>query len=183
MSNVDDLVSQARAAWELFELERAAELFEAAAEAEAVAASKRGPFALPDQSFPHRVRAAVCRWDLGEFERARKVLLEALSFDWKAARIWGDRRDTEMAFTRLLMEKAAAGDRSGFVALWELATARGDELDVPFPFLIPHQKQLLRACARLAFLEGTRQIIARIDPKRLKADHELQMLVSEADRQ
>src|SRR6478672_1882136 len=101
MSNIDDHVSQAHAAWDLFELERAAELFEAAADAEIVAASKRGPFALPDQSFLHRVRAAVCRWDLGDFARGRAVLLEALSFDWKAARLWGDRRDTEMAFTRL----------------------------------------------------------------------------------
>lgn len=183
MSNIDDLVSQAHAAWDLLELERAAELFEAAAEAEAAAASNRGPFALPDQSFLHRLRGAVCRWDLGEFERARKVLLAALSFDYKGARLWGDRRDAEKAFTRLLMEKAAAGDRSGFVALWKLATARGDELSVPFPSVIPHQKQLLRACASLAFPEGTRQIVARIDPKRLKADHELQMLVTQAERQ
>jgi hypothetical protein len=59
--------------------------------------------------------------------------------------LWGDRRDTENAFTRLLMEKAAAGDRSGFLALWKLATAKGEELSVAFPFMIPHQKQLLRA--------------------------------------
>jgi hypothetical protein len=182
MSPIQELLSQAHAAWDLFELERAAELFETAAEAESVAAGNRSAFALPDQSFLYRVRAAICRWDAGEFERARGVLLEALSFDWKAARLWGDRRDTEWAFTRLLLERAATGDRDSFVALWKVATARGDELSVPFPTVIPHQKRLLRACACIAYQEGIQQIIARIDPKRLPADHELQMLVADARR-
>lgn len=181
MLPVDDLVTQAYAAWDLLELERAAELFEAAAVAESDAASKRGPFALPDHSFVYRLRAAVCLWDLGSFEAARKTLLEALVFDWKTARLWGDRRDTEMAFVRLLMEKAANADRTGFIALWKSASNKGEQLAVPFPFVIPHQKQLLRACVNLDFKDGCRQIRSRIDPKRLRADHELQMLVGQSD--
>jgi hypothetical protein len=181
MLPVDDLVTQAYAAWDLLELERAAEFFDSAAVAEADAASKRGPFALPDHSFVYRLRSAVCLWDLGRFDAARKTLLEALVFDWKTARLWGDRRDTEMAFVRLLMEKAANADRSGFIALWKLATDKGEQLAVPFPFVIPHQKQLLRACVILDFKDGCRQIRSRIDPKRLKADHELQMLVGQSE--
>lgn len=181
MLPVDDLATQAYAAWDLLEYERAAELFEAAAVAEADAASKRGPFASPDHSFVYRLRAAVCFWDLGRFEAARKTLLEALVFDWKTARLWGDRRDTEMAFVRLLMEKAANNDRSGFIALWKLATDKGEQSAVPFPFVILHQKQLLRACVNLDFKDGCRQIKLRIDPKRLKADHELQLLVGQSE--
>ena len=179
MSQADDLATQAYAAWELIELEQAADLFEAAAEAEAHAASNRGPFALPDQSFLHRLRGALCRWDSGDFERARKVLLAALSFDYKGARLWGDRMDAEKAFTRLLMEKAVTGDRVGFIALWKAATVRGDELSMPFPTAVPHQKRLLCACASLSFTEGWKQIAERIDPKHLAADHELQMLIAQ----
>jgi hypothetical protein len=53
---------------------------------------------------------------------------------------------------------------------------------LPFPFVVPHQKQLLRACVNLEFQEGCHQISERIDPKRLKVDHELQMLKAQADR-
>jgi tetratricopeptide (TPR) repeat protein len=182
MSRIDDLVSQAHAAWDLFELERAAKLFEAAAVAEKEAAAQRAPFARPDQSFLYRLRAALCLWDLGCHEQARNILLEAVAFDWKTARLWGDRRDTERAFARLLMEKAAAGDRDGFIDLWQLASRRGAELNVPFPLVIPHEKQLLRACVSLEFEDGCLQIMERIDPKRLKADHELQMLKAQAER-
>jgi len=182
MHQIDDVASQAYTAWDLFEFERAAELFELAATLEKEAATERGPFAQPDQSFLFRLRGALCHWDSGSFERARKTLLDALVFDWKAARLWGDRRDTEKAFTRLLMERASASDHVGFVSLWQLATGRGEELNLPFPFVVPHQKQLLRACVSLGFHQGCRQIIERIDPKRLKVDHELQMLKAEADR-
>jgi tetratricopeptide (TPR) repeat protein len=126
--NVEELVSQAHEAWELFELEQAAELFEAAAVAEKHAAATRGPFALADQSFSFRLRAAVCRWDLGRFDEARQILRESLTFDWKAARLWSDRHVGEMALCRFLMEKTAAGDHEGFIELWRAATARGEEL-------------------------------------------------------
>lgn len=182
MSRIDELVTRAHAAWDLLELEQAAEFFEAAAVVEKEAAAVRGPFALADQSFSYRVRAAVCLWDSGHFDEARKTLLESLVWDWKAARLWSDRHIGEMAFCRFLMEKAAAGDRDGFLALWEKATARGDELILPFPFAVPHQKQLLRACVSLGFSEGCQQVLKRIDPKRLKADHELQILAAEAAR-
>lgn len=181
--NVEELVSQAHDAWELFEFEQAAELFEAAAVAEKRAAATRGPFALADQSFSHRLRAAVCRWDLGRFEDARDTLRESLTFDWKAARLWSDRHVGEMAFCRFLMEKAAAGDREGFIELWKTATARGEELSLSFPFAIPHQKQLIRACTTLGFIEGSKQVLGRIDPKRLKSDHELQMLAAQVARE
>src|SRR5262249_13986793 len=109
--NVEELASQAHDAWELSLLEQAAELFEAAAVAEQRAAAKRGPFALADQSFSYRLRAAVCRWDAGQFEEARPTLRESLTFDWKAARLWSDRHTSEWSFCRFLMEQAAAGDR------------------------------------------------------------------------
>jgi len=181
--NVEELVSQAHDAWGLFELEHAAELFEAAAVAEKSAAATRAPFALADQSFSYRLRAAVCRWDLGRFDEARQTLRESLTFDWKAARLWSDRHVGEMAFCRFLMEKAAAGDREGFIGLWRTATAKGEELSLPFPFAIPHQKQLIRACVMLGFKEGSQQVLNRIDPKRLNSDHELQMLAAQVARE
>src|SRR5262249_15970965 len=168
------------AAWELFELEQAAELFEAAAVAEKQAAASRGPFALADQSFSYRLRAAVCRWDLGRFEEARGTLPQAVTYGWKATRLWSDRHVGEMAFCRFLMEKAATGDPDGFIELWNTATARGEQLSLPFPFAIPHQKQMIRACVTLGFKEGAQQILKRLDPKRLQSDHELQMLAAQA---
>lgn len=179
-TTIDRLVSQAYAAWEISELEQAAELFEAAAEAENHAAASRGPFALADQSFSYRFRAAICQWDLGRFDEARGVLSESLTFDWKSARLWSDRYVVEMAFCRFLMERAATGDREGFIELWKTATARGEQLSQPFPFMVPHQKQLIRACLTLGFKDGSQQVLKRIDPKWLRTDHELQMLAAEA---
>ena len=124
------------------------------------------------------MRAAMCQWDVGRFDDARDTFHEALAFDWTAARLWGDRYVGESAFCRFLMEKAAAGDRDGFLELWKAATAKGEELNLPFPFATPHQKQLLVACVALGFAEGSQQALMRIDPKRIQSDHELQVLAA-----
>ena len=175
--NADEIASQAYEAWELLELDRASELFSKAAKLESSAAQARVTFASPDRSFLYELRSAICAWDSGERDCSRTTLLQALTFDWKGARMWGDRRDTEMAFVRLLLEQSILGHVSEFIALWKLATARGEELSVPFPFTTPHQKKLLIACRELKFVDGCRQVVSRIDPKRLKTDHELQLLV------
>ena len=85
--------------------------------------------------------------------------------------MWGDRRDTEMAFVRLLLEQSILGHVSEFIALWKLATARGEELSVPFPFTTPHQNKQQIPCRELKIDEGSRHLVSRIDPNRLKNDH------------
>src|ERR1051326_1881565 len=96
MSDVHDVASQANAAWDLFEFVRATELFDLGASMESESAAKRPPFALPDQRFGYRLRAAFCRWDSGSFENARKTLLDALTFDWKQSRLWGEWHDDDV---------------------------------------------------------------------------------------
>ena len=182
MSDADDVAREAYAAWELHEYEQAADLFYHAAELEREAASRRGPDAAPDQSFLHRFRAGLCLWELGRFDQARPVLLEATAFDYKAARLWGDRHDAEKSFARLLMECAARSDRERFAALWRQATARGDQLSFPFPSIIPHQKQLLVASMSLNFREGCEQVLRQLDREAVRRDNELSVLKAQAER-
>ena len=76
---------------------------------------------LPAQSFSHRVRAALCLCECGRIDDARTILNAALDFDWRAARRWGDRHDTEKCFAALLMNLAARGESKEFVSLWKRA--------------------------------------------------------------
>ena len=179
-SSIDDVVTRAHAAWALQQLEVAADLFHRASIMEREAATKRSPFAKPDLSFLYAIRSAVCLWDAGRHADARPVMEQALTFDWVAARTYADRHVTEWAFARLLVECAAHQDRGAFVALWERATLRGQQLAYPFPSIIPNQKKLLNACMSVMFVKGCQQIISRIDHNLLLRDHELKLLHSQA---
>lgn len=181
MSSIDDVESEAYEAWELQDYERAAKLFFVAADLEAEAAAKRHFAAKPDQSFIYRVRAALCLWDGGIFESARPILNEALIFDWKRNRLWGDRHDSEKAVTRLLMEKAVEGDSVGFVELWRVASDRGEAIEFPFPTVVPHQKQLLIAALQFKLTEVCRQILGRINSEYLRKHNDLRILKAQAE--
>ena len=182
MAIADDVAGEAHAAWELQEYEQAAELFSRAAGLERDAASRRGPYAAPDQSFLHRFRAALCLWELGRFDEARPVLLEATEFDYKAATLWADRRDAEWAFARLIMERAASNDCDGFTRLWLRATTRGEELSFPFPSIITHQKQLLTASMSLGCRACCEQILGQLNATLVRRDNELKVLKAQAEQ-
>src|SRR5262245_53961977 len=176
--SIKEIVGQAHAAWELKELEVAAELFRKAAAAEGRAAARRAAFASADRSFSYAIRSAICLWDCGRHTEARPVLEQALTFDWTSARLYSDRHMTEWAFARLLVERVADQDRPGFLSLWQRATLRGEQLALPFPSIL--QKTLLNACMSLTSVEGCQQIIGLINPKQLRRDHELRLLHSQA---
>jgi hypothetical protein len=167
---------------EVLEFERAAELFGIAEEMERKAANARGPFAKPDQSFLHRVRVGICLWDAGRFDAARPILEDVTTFDFKAARLWSDRHDTEKAFARLLMELAANGDTSKFLTMWNRATNRGEQIDWPFPSIIPYQKQLILATMSLGLKEPCKQILRRLNSSYVSKDPELCLTRSQAEK-
>ncbi|WP_168567241.1 hypothetical protein [Crateriforma spongiae] len=179
-TDAEQLENQAYAAWELLEHAEAAKLFLAAAELESQQASLRSKWAKPDSSFLCRVRAAFCQWLDGQFDSARPTLIEATTFDWKNARLWADRRDTEKAFAYLLATLATDGEFERFGELWTKATDRMDELGFQFPSIIPMQKLLLVSCMNLNFSPGIQQIIDNLNPKLLAKNPELQMLKAQA---
>ena len=182
LHDIDSLVTEAHDCWELGDHAQAAALFFEAARLESEAAAKRGAFAKADQSFLYRARAAYCLWDAGQFDKARPILTEVTSFDWKRAGLWADRHDTEKAFSRLILEAAAAADLRGFSELWHTATARCGEINWLFPKIVPNQKKLLQAAMALGQTDACRQILERIDAKFLSKDHELQVLRMQAKR-
>jgi len=179
-STLRKILNDAYEAWNLKQLELAAELFDKAAIMQHEAAKGRVPFAAPDTSFSSAIRAAICLWDSGRHELARPYFERALTFDWVGARLYSDRHMTEWAFFRLLVERAANQDRAGFSSLWQQATLRGEQLSNPFPSGDSHQKTLLIACVSLMFEEGCRQVMSRIEPKQLGRDHELRLFHSHA---
>ena len=180
-ADAEQLASQAYATWELLEYADAARLFLAAADAEALEASHRSKWASPDSSFLYRVRAAFCQWLDGQFADAQEVLTEATTFDWKAARLWADRRDTEKAFAYLLANLASDGEADRFAELWNQATCRMEELQFRFPSIVPMQKLMLVSCVNLKFWLGCRQTIENLNPRLLKRNPELQMLKEQVE--
>jgi hypothetical protein len=136
VTSSDELASEAHIQWDLLEYAAAADLFLQAAEIESADAKRRSKWAAPDRWFLLRMQAAFCQWSNGDFDVARPTLLEALDFDWRAARLWGDRHFGEKAFASLLLEIAATNDAARFTQLWDWATKRGEELQYPFPTAI-----------------------------------------------
>ncbi|ANH69153.1 hypothetical protein ABE85_19145 [Mitsuaria sp. 7] len=173
---------EAYAAWELGHLQEAAELFMEAARIETAAAALRSPYATPDRTITSEARAAFCYWDAGDLEQARPLLRKVIQTDWKKARLWSDRHDTEKAFMRLILEAASQGNGAQFDALWLEASQRGQDLDYPFPTILPNQKKLLQAALLLERFDAVRQVLLRINPEHLQNDHELQLLKAMAEQ-
>jgi hypothetical protein len=181
MSQADDIASSAYAAWELQQFDEAAQLFLAAAQAEADAAKTRGPWAAPDRSLLHAARSAFCLWEGGKNEEARPTLETVARLDFKALRLWGDRRDASHAFTYLLLDAAAAGEHGRFSQLWQEATDRCRSLDLTFPFARPHKRMLIAGCIEMNYRAGVRQIVEGLDRESLK-DPELKLATERAKR-
>ena len=178
---LEQLKTDAYAEWNLGHLQEAAELFFAAEQEERMLASTRSPFAAPDTSFLYRARAAYCLWDDGQHDRARPILEEVAQFDWETARLWGDRRDYEKAFSRLLAEAATTGDRAGFTRGWARAVARGKELDMAFPQIVSEQRKLLQAALVLGDKDVCRHILNNLNPQLVAKHHELQLVQRQAE--
>jgi hypothetical protein len=181
MANADNIASDAHAAWELKQFDEAAMLFLAAARVEAEEARTRGPWARPDSSLLYAARAAFCLWEGGRTEDARPMLETVARLDFKALRMWGDRRDASTAFTYLLLESAAAGERSRFGELWREATDRCRSIDVVFPYARPQKRMLIAACIEMGHVAGVRQIVAGLDRESL-TDPELKLAADRATR-
>jgi hypothetical protein len=181
MSQADDITRSAHAAWELKEFDEAARLFLIAAQVEADAARTRGPWAAPDRSLLHAARSAFCLWEGGRNAEARPTLETIARLDFKALRLWGDRRDASHAFTCLLLDAAAAGESARYAELWQEAVDRCRLLELTFPFARPHKRMLIAACIEMGHKTGVRQILEGIDREALK-DPELKLAAERAKR-
>ena len=91
MASASTLVRKAHEAWDLLEHETAAKLFHEAAKVETEEAAGRSKYALADQTMAYEVRAGICYFKAGMRDHALPFLEKAISFDWKAARLWSDR--------------------------------------------------------------------------------------------
>jgi hypothetical protein len=146
------------------------------------AASKRSQFAAADRSILYRARAAYCLWDAGEFDRARPILKEITTFDWKGGRLWADRHDTEKAYSRLILEAAVAQDLDRVESLWGAAVSRCSSLAWDFPKIVTEQKKLLAAAIAMQHKNICRYIVERLDARLLSKHHDLQLLRTQAER-
>lgn len=182
MSEADMLADEAYREWELLEYERAAFLFFLAAAAEEKAAAGRHKWAAPNQAILHELRGGYCLWESGDRARAAEYLEKVRGFDWKEARLWGDRRDFDKAYTYLLLTRAASGDKKAFAALFKEAVRVGEELDSPFSSVIPNQKKLLLGCLELDYAEGLETILSNVESSYIEKDAELQLVVSQAQK-
>lgn len=116
MSQADSIAAQAYASWELKHFSEAADLFLEAARVESEEARGRSKWAAPDSSVLHRLRAGFCLFADGKTERALELVKEGMEFDWKSARIWGDRRDAEKCHICFILHSANVDDRSHYNA-------------------------------------------------------------------
>src|SRR5581483_708075 len=139
------------------------------------------PWAAPDRSLLHAARAAFCLWEGGRNEEARPTLETVARLDFKALRLWGDRRDASRAFTYLLLDAAASSEAARFNQLWQEATERCRLLELTFPFARPHKRMLIAACIEMGHAGGVRQILEGLDQEALK-DPELKLSAERAKR-
>ncbi len=116
--------------------------------------------------FSHAVRAALCRYQAKDAERARPVLEEATAYDWRSAGLWADRHMSEHAFAALLDEASRRGDRARFDELWRRAVRRGRQLSQPFPSIWPIQERLLDTAMRLGAYEHAVAVCQHIEDSR-----------------
>jgi tetratricopeptide (TPR) repeat protein len=179
--NIDDVAQAAHSAWELKRYDEAASLFNMAARLESAEAVTRNPWGRPDSTILYEARHAFCLWEAGKVTQAIPTLERVVRFDWKGGRLWGDRRDTDTAFTYLLMNLANIGDRDRFTKRWHEATERCHELQLDFPWSRPNKRMLMTACMSLQYVDGCHRILDGLDNEALK-DPELKLLAEQARR-
>ncbi|MEM7349536.1 MAG: hypothetical protein AAF657_01935 [Acidobacteriota bacterium] len=155
----------------------AAEYFLVAAQLETRESASRGKWARPDNSMNYVARAGIHLAQAGEFERAEPYLQQAIEFDWKAGRLWGDRHMVEWAFVCLLRHHASREAWKAFLSTWGEACARARQLDMNFPSIHPFQDELLTICVGNRLLEPLQQIIEGIEsrPGRIKSGLKLKV--------
>jgi tetratricopeptide (TPR) repeat protein len=182
MAHADQIADEAYRAWELNELSTAAELFLNAAAVEREEAMRRTKWSAPDSSVLHRLRAGFCLFEAGEHDRALDLLKEGINFDWKAARLWGDRRDAEKCHVCHILHYASLGDSPRYSHHVKLATADGERLDVPFPWSLPVKRQAITAAMVMEDSENLRKWVASVDPHSRTKQPELGLLCAQVER-
>lgn len=181
-NELQNIVDSAYQAWELLEQEQAAELFLMASAIEEELAKGQSKYAAPSKAFNYEIRAGLCLFEAGKVEDARPILEKAINFDWRAARLWGDRRTTEKAITCLLLDLADTGKKNEFGNLFDLGIDKGEDLKYPFPTISSNQKKLITACIELGDRKRCKVVINHISEEYLKKDKELKLLKSQAEK-
>ena len=182
MASADTIADEAYRAWELKEFAAAAELFLEASVVEHEEANRRSKWAAPDSSVLYRLRAGFCLFEDGEHDHALELVKEGLNFDWKAARLWGDRRDAEKCHICHILHFANIGDQAHYSYQVKLAVADGERLQTPFPWCLPVKKQALTAAMAMEDFENLSKWVASVDAKLRLKDPELGLLCTQAER-
>ena len=172
-ATADQLASLAYKASDRDQHKLAAEYFLKAAELETEAASHRNPLAKPDSTMNHLVRAGTHFAEAGEFSRAYPFLRQAIEFDWKAGRLWGDRHVVEWAFVAILRQCATLQNWNDFRATWEEAVARSAQLEMSFPSIYPFQEELLTVCIDNRILDLLPNVINAIERRDSRINRDL----------
>lgn len=175
---IDKKLSDAELAVQRGDHKSASALYLQASELERTAASERGRFAAPDRSFTYQLQAAFQQCEAGMFSAAEPTLYAAFDFDWREARQWGNRHLTESAFVYALSQIAVDGTLSAFDSMWERARRRGVVLEMPFPWIIPNKKAVLKAAFDVGHHSALRDVVNETDQDDLADDDELRDLLA-----
>ena len=182
MASSATIADEAYRSWELQEFATAAELFLKASVEEREAARSRSKWAAPDSSLLYRLRAGLCLFEGREIERAFEILREGIDFDWKAARLWGDRRDAEKCHICYIVHHATSCDKSRYSLHVDLAIKDGERLSMPFPWSVPVKKKAITSALAMDDIDNLSRWVAEIDMKARRGDPELQLLCSLAEK-
>lgn len=182
MVKAESIADEAYRAWELKEFSTAAELFLEAAVTEREEANGRSKWASPDSSLLYRLRAGFCLFEDGQHERALELVKQGINFNWKAARLWGDRRDAEKCHMCHILHFANSGNQAQYLKHVALAVADGERLDVPFPWSLPVKKQAITAAMAMNDLPNLSKWVASVDVKTRTKVPELGLLCTQAER-
>jgi hypothetical protein len=182
MARAETLVTDAYQAWELKEFTTAAELFLNASIVESEEATERSKWAAPDSSVLYRLRAGFCLFEAGQTERALELVKEGINFDWKAARLWGDRRDAEKCHICYILHYANLGDKPRYSLHVELAMKDGERLDTPFPWCVPVKKKAITSALAMEDFDSLSTWVAAVDADARRKDPELGLLCSQSDK-
>lgn len=182
MAKADSIVVEAYQAWELNEFSMAAELFLKASAVEYEEAKGRSKWAAPDSSVLYRLRAGFCLFKDGEQVKALELVKEGMNFDWKAERLWGDRRDAEQCHICHILYFASIGDMVQYSKHVKQAIADGERLEIPFPWSQSAKKQAIIASLAMNDSVNLSKWVTSVDAKSRKRDPELGLLCIQAER-